>query len=35
VRYRDTEILAYEDKALYASTRYRAGAAPSHTADGQ
>jgi predicted site-specific integrase-resolvase len=35
VRYRDTDILAYEDQALYASTRYRAGAAPSHAADAQ
>jgi DNA-binding transcriptional regulator YiaG len=35
VRYRDTDILAFEDQALYASTRYRAGAAPGHTADAQ
>lgn len=29
VRYRDTDILAYEDQALHASARYRAGAVPS------
>ena len=35
VRYRDTDILAYEDQALHASTRYRAGAVPSLTPDAQ
>ena len=35
VRYRGTDILAYEDQALHASTRYRAGAVPSHAADAQ
>jgi len=35
VRYRDTDILAYENQALHASTRYRAGSAPSHAADAQ
>ena len=35
VRYRDTDILAYENQALHASTRCRAGAVPSHTADAQ
>lgn len=35
VRYRDIDILAYEDQALHASTRYRAGAAPSHAPDAQ
>ena len=35
VRYRDTDILAYGNQALHASTRYRAGAAPSHAADAQ
>ncbi len=28
VRYRDIDILAYEDQALHASTRYRSGAVP-------
>ena len=35
VRYRDTDILAYENQAAHSSTRYRAGAAPSHAADAQ
>lgn len=35
VRYRYTDILAYDNQALHASTRYRAGAAPSHGADAQ
>jgi predicted site-specific integrase-resolvase len=35
VRYRDTDILAYEDQALQASTRYRAGTVASHTPDAQ
>ena len=35
VRYRDTDILAYEHQALHASTRYRAGAAPSHARGAQ
>ena len=35
VYYRDTDILAYENQVLHASTRYRAGAAPSHAADAQ
>ena len=35
VRYLDTDILAYEDQALHASTRYRAGTVPSHAADAQ
>ena len=35
VRYRDTDILAYENQALHASTPYRAGAVPSHAADAQ
>jgi len=35
VRYRDTDILAYEDQALHASTRYRAGTVASHTPDAQ
>ena len=35
VRYRDTDILAYGNQALHESTRYRAGAVPSHAADAQ
>lgn len=35
VGYRETDILAYENQALRASTRHRAGAAPSHAADAQ
>ncbi|NBS40608.1 MAG: DNA-binding protein [Betaproteobacteria bacterium] len=35
VRYRDTDILAYEDQALHASTRHRSGAVVSHTPDAQ
>ncbi len=35
VRYRDADILAYENQALHASTRYRAGSAPSHAGDAQ
>ena len=35
VRYRDTDILAYENQALHASTRYRAGAATGPAADAQ
>jgi predicted site-specific integrase-resolvase len=35
VRYRDTDILAYEDQALYASTRHRSGAVATHTPDAQ
>ena len=35
VRDRDTDILAYENQALHASTRYRAGAVPGHDADAQ
>ena len=35
VRYRATDILAYENHALHASTRYRAGTAPSHATDAQ
>lgn len=33
VRYRDCDILAYEDQALRGSTRHRAGAEQSHAAD--
>jgi len=35
VRYRDIDILAYEDQALHASTRQRSGAVVSHTPDAQ
>jgi len=35
VRYRDIDILAYEDQALHASTRYRAGTVPSLAPDAQ
>ncbi len=35
VRYRDIDILAYEDQALHASPRYRAGAVPSNAPDAQ
>jgi predicted site-specific integrase-resolvase len=35
VRYRDTNILAYEDQARHASTRARAGTLPSHAPDAQ
>jgi predicted site-specific integrase-resolvase len=35
VRYRDIDILAYEDQALHASTRYRAGTVPIHAPDAQ
>lgn len=35
VRYRDVDILAYENQALHASTRYRASSAPSHASGAQ
>jgi hypothetical protein len=35
VHYRDTDILAYEDQALHASTWYPAGTVPSHAPDAQ
>ncbi len=35
VRYRDTDILAYEDQALHASTRHRSGVVATHTPDAQ
>jgi hypothetical protein len=35
VRYRDIDILAYEDQALHVSTRHRSGAVASHTPDAQ
>jgi predicted site-specific integrase-resolvase len=35
VRYRDTDILAYENQALHTSTQQRSGAVASHTPDAQ
>ena len=35
VRYRDTDIIAYENQVLHASTRYPAVAAPGHGTDAQ